>query len=148
METTECEAQGLLQLLWAERKHPRSKRVRPRSPKGVVRRLVSTESARHDMGGLQPNAEELSASGTGSGSLGQPSISKSVPEEPDAVVPHVRICGGPRRETSSVYPIPQLKSAGGEGLSIGGYAENEPLAQLHIVPSFATNRMPAIPLNV
>src|SRR5437763_5153120 len=29
--------------------------------------------------------------------------------------------------------LPQLKSAGGEGLSIGGPAENERLAQLHIV---------------
>jgi len=44
--------------------------------------------------------------------------------------------------------LPQLKSAGGEGLSIGGTAENEPLAQLHIVPSLATNRIPAIPLRV
>jgi len=44
--------------------------------------------------------------------------------------------------------LPQLKSAGGEGLSIGGTAENEPLAQPHIVPSFATNRVPAIPLSV
>ena len=34
--------------------------------------------------------------------------------------------------------LPQLKSAGGEGLSIGGTAENEQLAQLHIVPSFVT----------
>ena len=40
--------------------------------------------------------------------------------------------------------LPQLKSAGGEGLSIGGTAENEPLAQRHIIPSFATNRVPAI----
>src|SRR5205814_3415657 len=44
--------------------------------------------------------------------------------------------------------LPQLKSAGGEGLSIGDTPENEPLAQLHIVPSFATNRLPAIPLSV
>jgi len=44
--------------------------------------------------------------------------------------------------------LPQLKSAGGEGLSIGGIAENELLAQLHIVPSFATNRVPAIPLSM
>jgi len=44
--------------------------------------------------------------------------------------------------------LPQLKSAGGEGLSIGGTAENEPLAQLHIVSSFATNKVPAIPLSV
>jgi len=44
--------------------------------------------------------------------------------------------------------LPQLKSAGGEGLSIGGTAENEALAQLHIVPSFATNRVPAIPLSM
>jgi len=44
--------------------------------------------------------------------------------------------------------LPQLKSAGGEGLSIGGTAENEPLAQLQIVPSFAINRVPAIPLSV
>ena len=29
--------------------------------------------------------------------------------------------------------LPQQKTAGGEGLSIGGTAENEPLAQLHIV---------------
>ena len=36
---------------------------------------------------------------------------------------------------------------GGEGLSIGGIAENEPLV-LHIVPSFATNSLTAIPLNV
>jgi len=44
--------------------------------------------------------------------------------------------------------LPQLKSAGGEGLSIGGTAENEPFAQLHVVPSFGTNRVPAIPLSV
>jgi len=44
--------------------------------------------------------------------------------------------------------LPQQETAGGEGLSIGGTAENEPLAQLHIVPSFATNRVPAIPLSV
>ena len=31
--------------------------------------------------------------------------------------------------------LPQLKSAGGEGLSIGGTSENEPLTQLHIVAS-------------
>ena len=31
--------------------------------------------------------------------------------------------------------LPQLKIAGGEGLSIGGAAENERLAQLHNVPS-------------
>ena len=36
--------------------------------------------------------------------------------------------------------LPQLKSAGGEGLSIGGTAENERHAQLHVAPSFATNR--------
>jgi len=34
--------------------------------------------------------------------------------------------------------LPQQETAGGEGLSIGGTAENEPLAQLHIVPSLAT----------
>jgi len=44
--------------------------------------------------------------------------------------------------------LPQQETAGGEGLSIGGTAENEPLAQPHIVPSFATNRVPAIPLSV
>ena len=43
--------------------------------------------------------------------------------------------------------LPQLKNAGGEGLSIGGTAENEPLAQLHIVPSLA-NRVATIPLTV
>jgi len=31
--------------------------------------------------------------------------------------------------------LPQQETAGGEGLSIGGTAENEPLAQLHIFPS-------------
>jgi|GEM_PF-1050229 len=36
--------------------------------------------------------------------------------------------------------LPQLKSAGGEGLSIGGTAENERHAQLHVAPSFSTNR--------
>ena len=36
--------------------------------------------------------------------------------------------------------LPQLKTAGGEGLSIGGTAENERHAQLHVAPSFATNR--------
>jgi hypothetical protein len=36
----------------------------------------------------------------------------------------------------------------GEGLSIGGIAGNKPLEQLHIVPSFATNRVPAISLSV
>jgi len=44
--------------------------------------------------------------------------------------------------------LPQQETAGGEGLSIEGTAENEPLAQLHIVPSFATNGVPAIPLSV
>jgi hypothetical protein len=44
--------------------------------------------------------------------------------------------------------LPQLKSAGGEGLSIGGTAENEPLAQLHIAQNVATNRVPAIPLSM
>ena len=44
--------------------------------------------------------------------------------------------------------LPQQETAGGEGLSIGGTAENEPLVQLHIVASFATNSLTAIPLNV
>ena len=43
--------------------------------------------------------------------------------------------------------LPQQETAVGEGLSIGGTAENEPLAQLHIVLVFATNRVPAIPLS-
>ena len=29
-----------------------------------------------------------------------------VPEEPDAGIPHVRICGGPGRATARVYPTP------------------------------------------
>ena len=29
-----------------------------------------------------------------------------VPEEPDAGIPHVRICGGPGRVTARVYPTP------------------------------------------
>ena len=44
--------------------------------------------------------------------------------------------------------LPQLKSAGGEGLSIGGTAENETLATTPHRPKFATNRAPAIPLSV
>jgi len=44
--------------------------------------------------------------------------------------------------------LPQLKSAGGEGLSIGGTAENERLLQLNIVQRLLTNSMPAIPLSV
>ena len=28
------------------------------------------------------------------------------PEEPDAGIPHVRICGGPGRTTARVYPTP------------------------------------------
>ena len=30
-----------------------------------------------------------------------------VPEEPDAGIPHVRICGGPGRATARVYPTPE-----------------------------------------
>ena len=29
------------------------------------------------------------------------------PEEPDAGIPHVRICGGPGRVTAQVYPTPR-----------------------------------------
>ena len=32
-----------------------------------------------------------------------------VPEEPDAGIPHVRICGGPGRVTARAYPTPMWR---------------------------------------
>jgi hypothetical protein len=63
----------------------------------------------YDLGGLRSAAAALSASSSSDRSLGVPFFSKSVSEEPDAVVPHVRVCGGPGRETSLVYPIPVFR---------------------------------------
>jgi hypothetical protein len=48
--------------------------------------------------------EALSATSSTGLSLGLPRVANPHPEEPDAVVLHVRICGGPGWVTAQVYP--------------------------------------------
>ena len=63
--------------------------------------LAAVES-RHDMGALQPSPEAISTSGGGDPSPHY--VANPLFEEPDAVVPHVRIYGSPGRATAQGDP--------------------------------------------
>ena len=55
--------------------------------------------------------------------VGVPSVAKPCSEEPDAGMPHVRICGGPGAATLRGYPITKiLLSAGALALLAAGAA--------------------------
>jgi len=56
-----------------------------------------------DVGAVSQAFKVLSTSSSHCLSLGLPYVAKPLPEEPDAVVPHVRICGGPGRATARAY---------------------------------------------
>ena len=76
-----------------------------RGPEGLAGVAESAQPAgEDDMGTVSQALQALSASSCHCLSFGLPSVAKPHLEEPDAVVPHVRICGGPGRGIARVYP--------------------------------------------
>jgi len=92
--------------VWLNRRSQRAK-LPARGPEGLAGVAESAQPAgEDDMGAVSQALKALSASSCHCLSLGLPSVAKPHFEEPDAVVPHVRICGGPGRATARVYPTP------------------------------------------